>query len=142
MSKKTSLSQNEFMDYEQLKQMLDYSPTNGMYDELMNKESSVLETVNRVVNHSNQKQLESQEFLNLSISMHIGKFYRTMYAMFDDAFRVKSKEDMLLLFWNEDRIIYSGILIVLIVLFVFFISISISTSCPSCCASSSCRSSC
>jgi hypothetical protein len=121
---KSPLAEQEFLEYDKLRQMLDYVPTNGLYDELMTKEKSVLQTVNRVVNYSNKKQLDASTFMNMSMSQHLEKFYKTFYRLFNDAFVAQTKADMVLLFWDVDILIYGGVFVVLVTLFLFFISIS------------------
>lgn len=122
---KGQLANQEFMEYESLKQVLDYTPASGLYDELMSKEGHVLETVNRVVNHSNQKQLESVEFLNLSMREHMQRFYTTFYKIINDGLRANTREDIALIFWNAETIIYFGVFLVMITMFAVLVYVSV-----------------
>jgi hypothetical protein len=121
---KGQLANQEFMDYESLNKILDYTPSSGLYDELMTKEKHVLETVNRVVNHSNQKQLEGEEFLNLSMHEHVRRFYATFYKIINDGLRANTREDLALIFWNAETIIYVGVFLVMVTMFAILVYVS------------------
>lgn len=118
------LSKREFMDYKQLKELLDYTPTNGMYEELMKKETDVLRTINRVVDYSNKKELEAQEMINMPASRMYKHLGTTLYTLFNDLFEAKDAKDIVAAFRAPDRIVCSGIVVVLVALFLFFVSIS------------------
>ena len=122
---KGQLAHQEFLEYEKLKQVLEYTPASGLYDELMSKEGQVLETVNRIVNHSNKKQLESDEFLNLSMHEHVRRFYATFYKIINDGLRANTREDLALIFWNAETIIYFGVFLVMITMFAVLVYVSV-----------------
>jgi len=114
----------EYMEYDKLMDVLNYAPTNGMYEELMKREDNVLQTVNRVVDHSNQRQLESHEVVNMSLMQNVKNFGNTMYKMFDELFKAKNYDDVVHVFRNSERVIYMGVMIVVMSLFLYFATIS------------------
>ena len=114
----------EYIEYDKLMDVLNYAPTNGMYEELMKREDNVLQTVNRVVDHSNKRQLESQEVVNMSLMQNLKNFGNTMYKMFDELFKVKTYEDVMHVFRNSERVIYMGVMVIIISLFMYFSAIS------------------
>ena len=119
------LAELEFMEYNKLKQLLDYSPSSGLYEELMQREDAVLKTINRVVDHSNKRELEAKEVLNMPLSKLARHFYATVYATFDDLTNAKEGKDMLAaLTKTTDRVICAGAAIVFVALFMFFVSIT------------------
>jgi hypothetical protein len=125
MAQTRSLAELEFMEYRKLKELLDYSPSNGLYEELMKREASVLKTVNRIVDHSNKRELEAKELLNLPMGKIGAMFYKNMYEMFDEMTNVKTTDDVVAMFKGKtDRMIYAGAAIVIVSLFLYFVSIT------------------
>jgi hypothetical protein len=126
MPQKTStLVQQEYMEYDKLKALIEYSPSNGMYEDLMAKESAVLETVNRVVDHSNKRELEAKEVMNMPVRQLVGRFGSSMKDMFLESFQVKEPKDVVTLFTKDtSRIIYMGAALVCLALFLYFVTIS------------------
>lgn len=121
----SSLARQEFMEYDQLKAMLDYAPSNGMYEALMDKEEAVLKTINRVVDHSNKKQIEGEEALNVPIRELGRRFGVTAKDMYLELYSVKDAKDVLAVFTkSSDRWIYIGAIIVLVALFLYFVSVT------------------
>lgn len=120
-----SLASQEFMEYDKLKQMLDYAPSNGMYEELMAKEASVLDTINRVVDHSNKRQIEADELVNVPAKELAQRFGSTVKDMYDELYGVKTGRDFVEVFTkSSDRWIYAGFVIVCVSLFLYFVSVT------------------
>lgn len=125
MAQRRSLAELEFMEYRKLKELLEYSPSNGLYEELMKREASVLKTVNRIVDHSNKRELEAKELLNIPMGKIGAMFYKSMYEMFDEMTNVKTTDDVVAMFKGKtDRMIYAGAAIVIVSLFLYFVSIT------------------
>ena len=113
------------MEYDKLKQMLDYHPSNGIYEDLMVKEADVLKTINRVVDHSNKIQLESNEVVNIPLRDLTNRFGVTMKDMFNELFAVQDAKALSLVFTKStERLIYTGAAVVLLALFLYFISVT------------------
>ena len=113
------------MEYDQLKALLDYAPSNGMYETLMAKEKEVLNTINRVVDHSNKKQIEGKEVVNIPLKELAHKFGLTCKDMYSELYEVKTARDFIDVFLKKsDRSIYFGFLIVCVALFLYFVSVT------------------
>jgi len=112
------------MDYNEFKNLLDKSEPTNLYEELIQKEDRVLKTVNRVVDYSNRKDLESKEFINMSVGNATVGFLQTMVDIVQDLTKAKDAMQFVTVLYKGDRVIYIGILVVLISLFLFFVQSS------------------
>jgi hypothetical protein len=114
------------LEYAKLVELLNKSDNHEIYEELMKKEEKVLDTVNRVVNFSNEKEVKSHEFTSMSIDQIVHKFYWNMNKIFSDisSKKVSTIQDVGDILLKDDRKIYLGILLVLICIFLFFVLIS------------------
>jgi hypothetical protein len=125
MAQTQSLAELEFMEYRKLKELLDYSPSNGLYEELMKREASVLKTVNRLVDHSNKRELEAKELMSMPLGTVGALFYKTVYEMFDELTNVKTTNDVVEVFKHKtDRLIFAGVAIVVLAIFMFFVTVT------------------
>jgi tetrahydromethanopterin S-methyltransferase subunit A len=113
-----------FMDYNEFKNLLDKSEPTNLYEELIQKEDRVLKTVNRVVDYSNRKDLESKEFINMSVGNATVGFLQTMVDIVQDLTKAKDAMQFVTVLYKGDRVVYIGILVVLISLFLFFVQSS------------------
>jgi len=112
------------MDYNEFKNLLDKSEPTNLYEELIQKEDRVLKTVNRVVDYSNRKDLESKEFINMSVGNATVGFLQTMVDIVQDLTKAKDAMQFVTVLYKGDRVVYIGILVVLISLFLFFVQSS------------------
>lgn len=112
------------MEYSQLQRLLKSSNPTEIYSELMGKEEHVLDTINRVVNQSNEKEIKGTEFLNLSLLEITQKLFWNMQLTLHELYEVRTFQDLKKVFLKDDRKIYIGIVLVLISMFLFFIMIS------------------
>ncbi len=113
-----------FMDYNEFKNLLQESEPTHLYEELIKKEDRVLKTVNRVVDYSNRKELESKEFINMSVGGATVGFLQAMVDIVQDLTKAKDAAQFASALYKGDRVIYIGILVVLISLFLFFVESS------------------
>lgn len=112
------------LEYSKLVSLLESDDKREIYQELMSKEKHVLDTINRVVNVSNEQETASKEFGNLSLNEVLHNFLWHMQLTTQEMFQVKTIRDLKKVFTKDDRIIYIGMLFVLICVFLFFIMIS------------------
>lgn len=112
------------MEYSKLVSLLNQSDPHDIYEELMKKETHVLDTVNRVVNYSNEKQVKNSEFANTSINDIAHKLFWNIRLISMELFDVKNVQDLKRVLLKDDRKIYVGLTCVIISLFLFFIIIS------------------
>ena len=112
------------MEYSKLVDLLNKSDDREIYEELMKKEDRVLDTINRVVNVSNEKEIKGKEFLNMSLNDIVHKFFWNITLIFSELISSKTIQDVKKVLFKDDRKIYIGLLLVLITIFLFFIIIS------------------
>lgn len=113
-----------FMDYNEFKNLLDKSEPTHLYEELIKKEERVLQTVNRVVDYSNRKELQAKEFMNVPIGQAPWKFLATMLDILNDLIKARDVGQAARAMFKEDRIIHVGIMVVITSLFLFFVESS------------------
>lgn len=115
---------DENMDYTQLVHLLEKSDPADIYEQLIKKEDRVLDTINRTINYSNEKQLDASEVFNMSLHEIIRRFFWTLRTIFHDLFRVKTGQDLWQVMLKDDRKIYLGTLLLCVCIILFFISIT------------------
>jgi hypothetical protein len=104
--------------------LLNKSEPSDVYEELMKKEQNVLKTVNRVVNYSNENEVLSKEYLNMSLQDHTYKLFVTLKGLLNELVRVRSSQDIFKALRKDDRLFYVGVLLIIIAVFIIFIIIS------------------
>jgi hypothetical protein len=113
-----------YSEYNEIKDILQRSNVENSYELLMKKEEKVLDTVNQVVKYYKDQDIRENEFVNQNVYTIISKLGETWKDILEDAFLVKSASDFYYLFIKEDRIIYIGISMVIVALFLFLIESS------------------
>ena len=113
----------EYSEYKSLVDILQKSDED-IYEEVMKKEKNVLSTIDHVVNHIKEENVKSDQFINLSISHIIEKFLLLIPEMIKELSNVRSLQDIIKVISKEDRIIYIGILLIIIGLFIFLVESS------------------
>ena len=81
----------------------------------------MLDTIDRVVNYSNEKQVKESEFLENSLNGIAHDFFWNMRLVMTELYDVKTFQDIVRVLTKDDRKIYLGILAILVGLFLFFI---------------------
>lgn len=99
---------------------------NTLYDELMQKEQRVLDTIKRVVEDKADERRQVKAFLSTPVEKIPLELVRTMTAMFAE-FAVNSPKDyaeFMAIMIKDHRMIYAGISLIIVALFLMFIQIS------------------
>jgi hypothetical protein len=115
----------EYSEYKSLIDILE-STTNdnsSAYEDLMSKEKNVLSTINHVVKHINDKDINSQEFISTSIQDIFYRLFIILPDIANDLIRTKNISEIIQSLTKDDRIIYIGVIMILISIFMFFIYI-------------------
>lgn len=115
---------NDNIDYKRLLLLLEKSNPTEIYEKLMQKEDRVLDIINRVVNLSNQQELNQKEFMNKSLREHVSSFYLTMKRFANDIAKARTFKQISNEFKKDERPMYIGVFLLLIAIFMFFIIIS------------------
>ena len=112
--------------YRQYNKLLDTKSISkdDVYTELMKKEDKVLDVMKRVSETENIKQSDAILFYNRPVIDVIATFINTWRTMFhelvvEDGWKAPDK-----VFWNDDRKIYVGMMIILVALVLFFVDTS------------------
>lgn len=112
-----------YSEYSSLVDILENSenPSENTYGSLMEKEKNVLATVNHVVNSIKDKDIQSRQFVDLSVSDIAQNFFLEWPKMIKDLLESKSKSELYQTLTKQHRTIYWGVLFITIGLFLFFI---------------------
>lgn len=94
------------------------------YEELMSKEKEVLNTVNNVVNTIKSRDSNASQFENMSVSYVAQKLFIIWPEILKDLMLAKTPDQFWLALSKEDRIIYVGISLIILALFIFLIESS------------------
>ena len=111
-------------EYKEFLQMLenDEISEKDVYNEIMSKEKSYLEEINKIV--ENKKSDNNNAFFNLSIPEHYMKFTKCIHNIFKECMSIKNIKEVPWIILYEERKIYIGLLIVVTSMFLFFVTIS------------------
>lgn len=112
-------------EYKSILDLLNKDVTkNDIYSELMNKEDNILNTVNRLSNTNLSSSIQDTLFYNKTLLEILSLFANTWTNILTELVN----EDMYMypmkVFWDGDRKIFVGLMMVIIALFLFFIQIS------------------
>jgi hypothetical protein len=106
------------LNYSEVIKILESNPEN-VYQELMEREAKVLQAVN-VISEIEEKKI-NMSLSDIPIKDIYFKFVRSMKQIFfEDLFLVKTPNEIPPIFLDGSRKIYTGILVVVISLILFF----------------------
>lgn len=111
----------EYSEYKALVDILDKSELDDTYKDLMKKEDRVLDTVNAVVNHYKEKRSDKKQFINMSIYEIYNLLFLEIPLMMMEMYKVKTIDDAVEVFTKNSRLVYIGIILVILSIFLFFI---------------------
>lgn len=116
----------EYSEYKSLVDILAKSENHeNTYQEVMNKETNVLDTVNNVVNYYKDIDIKEKQFVNMNISYVVYRFFNVWGELFKDLVNGDMKNVNLMdIFTKDDRLIYIGAMLVLISVFLYYIEIT------------------
>jgi hypothetical protein len=113
----------QYSEYKSLVEILEKSNNDGIYQELMDKEEKVLDTVNKVIQvykDDDIRKLKYKNFLDYSIHEAIFKFFNVWVEMFKE---IVAHENILDVIQKEDRLIYIGMMLIILSFCFYFTSI-------------------
>lgn len=114
-----------YADYKDLVTSLDNDVSNGtVYEQIMAKEQNRIDLINRVVDEKNQTKWDASIFYNHSLLDIAIKFASTWRTIFQQFVVDKNFENWKAIMYDGDRKIYTGLMLVLISMFLFFVNIS------------------
>ncbi len=112
--------------YSEYKDILDIANRTNVedsYQDLMKKEDKILDTVNNVVKYYRDEDIKNGEFINQGIATVITRYFDVWKEILDD-FTNKENKQFIDILSQDDRLIYIGITLIIIALFLFFIESS------------------
>lgn len=112
----------EYSEYQDLTEILSRSDVNNVYEDLMKKESQVLNTVNSLVKHYKDSELKETMFYNKSILDFIASFFNELSFIVKDLPKISNVKDLKNMLMKDDRVLYVGFLLMII---AFFIMVSV-----------------
>lgn len=115
------------IEYGEVKEILTITNRKNVedsYQDLMDKETKVLETVSDVVKYYRDKDIKDGEFINQSLSIIAERFVQVWVEIINSIASASSLNDVLKVMSMKDHPIYIGITMVIIALFLFLIESS------------------
>jgi len=97
---------------------------NAMYDELMQKEARLLETVDRVIEDRAEERRREKTFMDTPIKKMPLEFLRSVKGMFEDLQEVSDMKALWAIIYKDKRMIYGGILLIIVATFLMLIQVS------------------
>lgn len=107
-------------EYKEILDVVNRSNVEDSYQDLMQKEEKVLDTVNNVIKYYRDDDIQNGEFINQGISTIITRYFDVWKEILDDFTSNKQKSFMNIIS-KDDRPIYIGITLIIMALFLFFI---------------------
>ena len=116
-----------YSEYNSLVDVLNASNDNA-YEELMQKEKNVLDTVNSVVNHIKTKDAKSTQFTDMSITDVFQQLFLIWPQILSDLTKSKTGGDVIYALTSDNRAIYIGITMIAFALMIFLVESSSPTN--------------
>ena len=107
-------------EYKEILDVVSRSNVEDSYQDLMQKEEKVLDTVNNVVKFYRDDDIRNGEFINQDISTVITRYLDVWKEILDD-FTSNKQKSFIYIISKDDRPIYIGITLIIMALFLFFI---------------------
>lgn len=97
----------------------------SIYDELVKKENSILKTINRVIDFEKDKE-NKKKFLNLPLSKIYKNIFHNLNKILEELLKTKNltTKKFKKIILKEKRIIYLGILLIIIAIYLALIELS------------------
>lgn len=114
----------EYSEYKEVLDVLKRDDVESSYEDLMKHETKTLDTVNNVIKYYRDAKLEDSQLINQSVHTIFMRFFDVWNEILEDLMKVKTPSDFTNAFFKGDRIIFIGVTLVLIALFLIFIQSS------------------
>jgi hypothetical protein len=114
----------EYSDYKEVLDVLKRDDVDNSYQDLMKNEAKTLDTVNNVIKYYRDEELADSQLINQSLHTIFMRFFDVWNELLEDLMKVKKPSDFTQAFIKGDRIIFMGITLVLIAIFLIFIQSS------------------
>lgn len=112
----------EYSDYKSLVDTLKQSNQENTYQDIMKKEATALDTINRVIKYYRDEDIKEKQFVNMPISFVVYRFFTVWIEIFDDL--VRGKDDILSIFNKDDRLVYIGVMFIILSICLYYVEIT------------------
>lgn len=114
----------QYSEYKSIENLLNQSNQDNVYEELMKKEKDTLQTVNKVIKYYTDNKVNKDNLIHMSVIEIINKFTSVMYEVGYDMMKIKKFDELAGIFIKDgQRIIYIGILLIVISIFLLLMSV-------------------
>jgi len=122
----TATIADAYQDYEDLLQDLqnDQTGASTVYEKIMEKEENRINLINRIIDHKLKEKIQTRILVNSTVSDVFRQTVSTWWAIYNDILHRKLT-DPIVLFWAEERKLFTGVFIVMISLVLFFVDITV-----------------
>lgn len=114
----------EYGEVQEILEIATRKDVDNSYQDLIEKEETVLHTVNDVVKYYRDKDVKDSEFINQSISVILARFVEVWVEIINGIASASSLRDLINVISEKDHPIYIGITMVILALFLFLIESS------------------
>lgn len=114
----------DYASYKEVLGVVQRTNVEDSYQDLMKKESEVLNTVNNVVKYYRDQDIHESEFVNQGLSIILQRFPLVLRDILNDIVKVASYKDFFHAVTKEDRLIFLGLSLIILALFLFFVESS------------------
>lgn len=108
----------EYSQYKEVLDVLKRDDVENSYQDIMKHETKALDTVNNVVKYYRDAELADSQLINQSIHSIFMRFFEVWNQILEDIMKVKTPTDFINVFFKSDRIIFIGIALILIAIFL------------------------
>lgn len=119
-----TLKPNAYSDYKELINNLENDTVGDVYQQLMEKEQKRIDLINHVVDQKNGHVWSNTILYNQTLLEVAMNFAATWKLIFKEMYVERRFDRWFDIFYEGDRKIYVGLMIVVIALFMFFVSSS------------------
>ena len=110
----------EYAEYKDVVDILNKSDPDQAYQDLVKKEDKVLDTVNNVVKYYTDKSFAKGDFTQQSVLDVVANFFTVWGLILKE---LSENKDPAKIFTKDDRLIYIGIMVLVVAFILFFIHI-------------------
>lgn len=90
------------------------------YQDLMQKEEKVLDTVNNVIKEFRDKKTADSQFIHMPVAEVVHRFFYVWIDVWNEIVHVKSGEEVLEVLSKDDRLVYIGVTLIIVSVLMFF----------------------
>lgn len=115
----------EYSEYKTLIDTLEQSNHDLTYQEVMAKESKVLDTINKSIKIFNDEKIKHKQFVNKPISEIVFNFFNTWVEIIQDiTTNVDSITSLINILNTKDRLVYIGVSLIVLSIVFFYMEIT------------------